>query len=1189
MKKLFLIGIAFLMFGCGVTSRLERTGGVPAIPPPPAGSAAELTAGTETRTRVWSPSILATQFSGATAEVVDEAVTAANMNGDTSHGASQNALIDYLMATIDADGDGSIADSTLSIAGLTISGAGGLELGVAGTTLGTLKIYSNTPANNFSFDLYGANFTESWGIRVPTAYPGGANYLFNVDADGTGGWTNPATFEPALSAASQAEMEAGTEAALRSMSPLRVAQAIAALAASSSGDVLSVGDCVDGACGDGSSDGGTYIRFYDGDSHYTQLSPGNSIANLTWTFPTAYPGAANALVVSSDAGVLSTLPATTYQPLDAYLTDIADETLAQGDILYFDGTNIANLGPGVNGQFLQTQGAGANPQWGDPAGSGDITAVGDASSGVAFTNGASDGNVANTLYFEGATVNDFEIALAGANAGSDVTVTIPAETGSIVLGPAGFGTDLRLIKTNGTGNLTQVTGISVDASNNITGAASLAASSHIALGADPSDAGSIRLPNAGYIMSEADIAGTDISVIGVTSAEVVAIGASGASGVTITPATTFSGGIANAGTISAGTWQGTAVANAYVADDITLTNITQITSRSIDDISDGTTHQRVAAADVDASGHVNRVYDSDGTGYATITGLSTARAITLVDVAQTLANLGSDQTFTGSLTFGNADTDTLAVQSVLRGANSHAIWIDDDTTVAPTYATTTNSLYTEGPIESGSTIYATSFQVTGSGDSYISLANNAGGRSPGASEYAIWFETDSSDQLKYSVNGSEKAVVNVQDAQTISGAKTLSAALTINRGATGAGQLTIAEDSDDGSNTATITTQAMAASYTLTLPANDGDASQYLQTNGSGTLTWASPTAAAAGSDTQVQFNDGGSALGGDTGFVFNKTTNAMTLGADAQDGSLVLYNELGATDYSTTLVPNASQAADATITFPAATATLSTTAANTYTGNQTAPAFVGNSAANADGEAGYISNAFSWFANSEDMTATAGTNLWTFASGTSATFAFTPAVALNGGATFADSQTLTFDESAADPNDADVRLSATDGVLTITSVNGANNENLTIDTDGTANKVVVGTGTGVTAIDFANIALQAGAKFNSYVAARTATQADNGGGIIQMTTADEVTMWDCTAATIGNFVTLWARDAEKIEVVPASGDQFYLFDGTGIGANDELDMAATAGTKVTLMCTAENEWRVFSETAACADGGAAD
>jgi len=37
-------------------------------------------------------------------------------------------------------------------------------------------------------------------------------------------------------------------------------------------------------------------------------------------------------------------------------------------------------------------------------------------------------------------------------------------------------------------------------------------------------------------------------------------------------------------------------------------------------------------------------------------------------------------------------------------------------------------------------------------------------------------------------------------------------------------------------------------------------------------------SAAAAGADTQVQFNDGGTALGGDSGMVFNKTTNALTI-----------------------------------------------------------------------------------------------------------------------------------------------------------------------------------------------------------------------------------------------------------------------------------------------------------------------
>lgn len=112
---------------------------------------------------------------------------------------------------------------------------------------------------------------------------------------------------------------------------------------------------------------------------------------------------------------------------------------------------------------------------------------------------------------------------------------------------------------------------------------------------------------------------------------------------------------------------------------------------------------------------------------------------------------------------------------------------------------------------------------------------------------------------------------------------------------------------------------------------------------------------------------------------------------------------------------------------------------------------------------------------------------------------------------------------------------------------------------------------------------------FNSYAEATTLTAANHNSSIVQMTVAAEVTMWDCETANVGDWVSLWARDAEKIEVVPASGDQFVLFAGTAIGANDELDIAATAGTKVTLICTADDTWSVYSETAASTDGGAAD
>jgi len=57
--------------------------------------------------------------------------------------------------------------------------------------------------------------------------------------------------------------------------------------------------------------------------------------------------------------------------------------------------------------------------------------------------------------------------------------------------------------------------------------------------------------------------------------------------------------------------------------------------------------------------------------------------------------------------------------------------------------------------------------------------------------------------------------------------------------ATKAGELRILEDSDAGCHYAAIKVQNMAASYTLTLPADDGCCGEALTTNGSGTLTWA--------------------------------------------------------------------------------------------------------------------------------------------------------------------------------------------------------------------------------------------------------------------------------------------------------------------------------------------------------------
>jgi hypothetical protein len=113
-----------------------------------------------------------------------------------------------------------------------------------------------------------------------------------------------------------------------------------------------------------------------------------------------------------------------------------------------------------------------------------------------------------------------------------------------------------------------------------------------------------------------------------------------------------------------------------------------------------------------------------------------------------------------------------------------------------------------------------------------------------------------------------------------------------------------------GSSSGKVTVQAASAAgtYTLTLPTSDGDSGQFLQTDGSGVLSWDdAPATSPAGSDTQLQFNDAGS-FGGDAGLTFDKTSNALTIGAGSlkmtgsSSGTVTLQPAAAAGTYSLTL-----------------------------------------------------------------------------------------------------------------------------------------------------------------------------------------------------------------------------------------------------------------------------------------------
>ncbi len=174
-----------------------------------------------------------------------------------------------------------------------------------------------------------------------------------------------------------------------------------------------------------------------------------------------------------------------------------------------------------------------------------------------------DSGAVSTLYFEGdnGTVTDLIAASAMA---TDFALTADADAGDFdikSLDRLEF-LDATDYIDGGDGNLTIVTDgtlalssgdWAIGATGTITNASMSAdqisagnltlGNSYLSIGTDPADAGTIRLPNAGSVQFEADVAGVDVNALAVNSSEVVLIGSAGASGVTVTPNATFTGNI----------------------------------------------------------------------------------------------------------------------------------------------------------------------------------------------------------------------------------------------------------------------------------------------------------------------------------------------------------------------------------------------------------------------------------------------------------------------------------------------------------------------------------------------------------------------------------------------------------------------------------------------------------------------
>ena len=138
----------------------------------------------------------------------------------------------------------------------------------------------------------------------------------------------------------------------------------------------------------------------------------------------------------------------------SHASDLAIGSEAQGDVLYFDGSNWVRLAAGTAEKFLKTQGAGANPMWDTPVGTGDITSVWPVATGSGLTGGASSGAV--TL---------------GVAAAGGLTVHVPTNTVQVASGGIGTTQLADIAFSVGSPGAYTNTNLTVDADGRITAVA----------------------------------------------------------------------------------------------------------------------------------------------------------------------------------------------------------------------------------------------------------------------------------------------------------------------------------------------------------------------------------------------------------------------------------------------------------------------------------------------------------------------------------------------------------------------------------------------------------------------------------------------------------------------------------------------------------------------------------------------
>ena len=255
----------------------------------------------------------------------------------------------------------------------------------------TNKTFDADGTGNSITNIENADIKASAGIVITKLAPGTANYIVKTNSGGT-------ALEHGLIANANIDASAGIALSKLATDPLARANHTGTQAFTTITGTVPINQGGSGATT--AQDAINALTQVSGATNEYVLTKDTSTGNATWKVAST--------VASFDD-----------------LTDVSVGSQAQGDVLYFNGTNWVSLPAGTSGYFLKTQGTGANPIWASAGGGAELNPILQSSSYTpTYTSPATEGSSQVSIWVATIDSNNQGVYAKIKKNGSYVTVQI---------------------------------------------------------------------------------------------------------------------------------------------------------------------------------------------------------------------------------------------------------------------------------------------------------------------------------------------------------------------------------------------------------------------------------------------------------------------------------------------------------------------------------------------------------------------------------------------------------------------------------------------------------------------------------------------------------------------------------------------------------------------------------------------